>query len=182
MEIAKQALEVPINDFELIKALIYFIRTSFAKSEAINTLQQCIDKEFIIKLLELLAIDNEDIKLNIIWSLANIALSDYIVKEIFIPLKVHVKLIELLQSESNRIKEQSLWALANIVGDNVEVRDQIIQIGIIEQLSKILSKRVINANVLENATWLISNLSKNISPLFFPKVSFIIKCIDKRTG
>jgi hypothetical protein len=175
IEIAKQVLETPITNLELIKALTHFIRLSFTKSEAINTLAKHIDKEFILKLLELLEINNEDIKLNVTWSLTNIAVSNCIVKETYIPLKVHAKILELLQSDSNKIKEQCLWALANIAGDCSEVRDQVIQIGIIEQLTKILSKRVINVNVLENTTWLISNLCKDMSPLFLPKVSFITK-------
>lgn len=174
----KEQLKTGVGDLGLVQALTQFVRVAFARFQVASLIRKCVDEEFVVKLVELLEIEREEIKVNVSWIIANIASTTNTVMQILLPLKVHVKMIQLLHKESTTVKEQCLWALANMAGECTESREELIKAGVVEQIAAILSKKCINTLVLENTTWLISNLVRNLSPHFLPKVPF--DCMSSR--
>ena len=135
-------------------------------------LQEIIDTGVVPLLLDLVKqTEFPQVQLESIWTLTNIAAGSNqecssIVEHEGIPV-----LMEVLDSESIPLVEQAIWALGNIATDNVVYRDTILEMGMIGKLSEmIFSNQEKYESIIEEVSWVISNLLRSRVPPEFSKI------------
>lgn len=163
--------------------IIRFLRESAGGQPDSIPGKYVIDMEIVPHLLSLLSekfYPYEDLQHEIIWLLANLAAgttedTDYLVEQNIIPILSNC----LKESVLNKLHENIMWVLANICGEsNLNHRDKILQMGVLDQVVRELSKTPKQASYNKTAAWLMSNLVRGTP---FPPFEKVAKCFAALT-
>jgi hypothetical protein len=127
-------------------------------------MQKYIGTDIVGKLLGLLDVSSESIRINAGWILSNfVAVSSHLQKEL-LNIKIHRKLLEMMREGSEELQEQCLWLISNIIGDSIEARDELLGTDLVDQIANILNKGTGRVSTIETVAWTISNLTKKSPP------------------
>eukprot|EP00826_Nyctotherus_ovalis_P039364 TRINITY_DN3784_c0_g1_i14.p1 TRINITY_DN3784_c0_g1~~TRINITY_DN3784_c0_g1_i14.p1 ORF type:complete len:175 (-),score=38.47 TRINITY_DN3784_c0_g1_i14:233-757(-) len=153
-------LDSPVNDMNTIESLTRALRQIFSEANYEQTLRKFAHTELSRKLLRLLDVSSESVRINVGWILSNFAAVSSDSTSEFLSLGVHRKLLDITREGSEELKEQSLWFMANLMGDSAELRDELLQTDLVAQLAEILGKGAVSTGMLEVVCWVIAGLSK----------------------
>jgi len=144
-----------------LRSLLYAIRKSLSKSFS-NSLpiEQILSVGFLEIYTELLnTINDEDVIIEISWSLTNIsALYPSSISKM-IELGMHNQLFSLL-NESFEQQHQVLWALGNILSESITTRNELLEKGLLKYLKKVLGNRLLPLAFIKIIAWVLSTLTR----------------------
>jgi len=152
-------------------------------------ISEAISLGFIPKFIDLLKnINDNEIRVEILWSLSNIAGNKDEYTNIIRETDIQYFIIELIKTCSLEVKEKSLWVLGNILANNIEMRDKLLTTSLLETLYQIFYSIEIPKQLIDSAIWVFSNLTqgKPSPPLdkftrFFPLLKSLLKSESKST-
>jgi hypothetical protein len=144
-----------------LRSLLYAIRKLLSKSFT-NTLfiEELISVGFLEIYKELLNTANdEDVIIEIGWSLTNIAALYSKSMSKMTELGIHVQLLGLLNGSFEQ-QHQVLWALGNILNEDVGTRNELLKRGILKYLKSVLGKKTLPLSFVKIIIWVLSSLTR----------------------
>ena len=118
------------------------------------------------KLIELIDIEHEEIRVNTIWALSNITVLSSDFTNLLIKSKIYIKVISIMRTASNSVKSECLSFIANLIAESVYARDNLLETDLIDQISVLLENTILPTAILKTIVWLISNLVRESLPPF----------------
>lgn len=115
---------------------------------------------YIIQLLKPEAYEEENILVEALWILVNIASREsdhvnYLVGNEIIP-----KILPLLEHSSFQVQENVIWILANICGESLVYRNEMLKNGFASKFDHFLKDFEGPESIVSCSAWLISNLCR----------------------
>jgi len=143
---------------EQLREALLFVR-ALITLEKVAPLQQVVDAGVVPGLMAVLRVPDEELQVESLWSLTNIAAGDSCLTAAVVQAGGIQNIIALLSSESSAVREQAVWTLGNIAGDSPAYRDTILSYGALDTLLALAHAKG-SVAMLRNITWTISNLCR----------------------
>jgi len=147
-----------------INELTLNLREIFSEQCPEQLLKKYACTDIVGKLLRLLDISSESIRINVGWVLSNFIVVSSDLQRELLNINIHRKLLEIMREGSEELQEQCLWFISNIIGDSIEARDELLKTDLIDQIANILNKGTVRISTVEIISWTIANLTKKPSP------------------
>jgi len=144
----------------------------------LNELIQTHTVPLIISLLDANKINDENIIAEALWILINLASKEDMYVNYIVGNDVIPKCIKLIEHPSFSVQENALWILSNISGESIVYRNDMLKLGIVDVLDKLLIKFEGPEDTIVCVSWLISNLCRGEPYPRFNEISTLLPYIE----
>jgi len=145
------------------------LRRLVAKSKN-PPIQEAVDAGAVAAMVPFLSSEDPKLQFEAAWVLTNIASGDTHQTQAVVDGGAIPPFCSILANGDPQAQEQVVWALGNIAGDSITNRDGILSLGAITPMLNLLVKNQDRVAMLQNVTWVISNLCRGKPQ---PDISYI---------
>jgi len=142
-----------------------------------DPIQKIIDLNILSYVIEALESKEAKIIFEATWILLNITTGTNEQTNKVIELGAIPLLFRLLRSNNDTIADTAIWTLGNIAGDCYEFRDYLLSNGILNITMDIIKKSK-NLVLVQDATWLLSNLCRHNPPPDWKTISAALPLLN----
>lgn len=145
-----------------LRSLLFAVRSALSRTPNASFLAaEIVGAGLLDVFKDLLAtVQDEDVIIEIGWSLTNITAFDVGSISKIRELKIHRQLLSLLSSGSLRQQDQLLWAIGNILSESIATRNEILDAGVLEYLKELLDNKLLPVSFAKTVAWVLSGLTR----------------------